>query len=76
MKGKWGDSAWISNRKENQALDQPLYIYEIHAGSWRRKTDGTEYLSYKELADYRPYIKNLGFTHVELLPIAEHPYDP
>jgi 1,4-alpha-glucan branching enzyme len=73
----WGDSDWINNRKENQALDQPLSIYEIHAGSWRRKTDGTEYLSYKELADYLvPYIKNLGFTHVELLPIAEHPYDP
>lgn len=73
----WGDDEWVNNRNETQAHDQPMSIYEVHAGSWRRKGDGSEYLSYRDLADQLiPYVKDLGYTHIELLPIAEHPYDP
>lgn len=74
----WNDNAWVEKRKEVQALDQPLAVYEIHAGSWRRKVgEDPGYLSYRELADQLvPYVKELGYTHIELLPIAEHPYDP
>ena len=57
-------------------LREPLSIYEVHLGSWRRGPNG-ELLGYRELADQLvPYVKEMGFTHVELLPVAEHPYDP
>jgi 1,4-alpha-glucan branching enzyme len=60
---------------ERQTPDQPLTIYEVHLGSWKR-ADGNRFLSYDELADdLLPYVRNLGFTHVELMPIAEHPFD-
>ncbi|RNC83938.1 MAG: 1,4-alpha-glucan branching protein GlgB [Balneola sp.] len=75
---KWGDSKWVKKRSENQAHNKPLSIYEIHIGSWRRKV-GEEpgFLNYRELADQLvPYVKEMGYTHIELLPIAEHPYDP
>ncbi len=73
----WGDDDWVNSRSATQSLDQPLSIYEVHAGSWKRKGDGSEYLSYRELAEELvPYAKDLGYTHIELLPIAEHPYDP
>ncbi|MCG8372135.1 MAG: 1,4-alpha-glucan branching protein GlgB, partial [Balneolales bacterium] len=75
---KWKDAKWVEARSETQAHDRPLLIYEVHAGSWKRKV-GEEpgYLSYRELADdLVPYVKDLGYTHIELLPIAEHPYDP
>lgn len=75
---KWGDKDWVENRSSIQAHDQPMSIYEVHAGSWKRKV-GEEpgFLSYRELAhDLVPYVKELGYTHIELLPIAEHPYDP
>ena len=75
---KWEDKEWAERRSKIQAHDQPISIYEIHAGSWRRKM-GEEpgFLSYRELADQLvPYVKEMGYTHVELLPIAEHPYDP
>jgi 1,4-alpha-glucan branching enzyme len=72
----WGDGDWVNNRMNSQAHDKPMSIYEVHAGSWRRK-DGSEYLSYRDLAGQLvPYVKDLGYTHIELLPIAEHPYDP
>lgn len=75
---KWEDDIWMKNRKNAQAPDQPHATYEIHAGSWRRhvgKDPG--FLNYRELADELvPYVKELGFTHIELMPIAEHPYDP
>ncbi len=74
----WTDDEWVTSREERQGLDKPLSVYEVHAGSWRKKVGGdSEYLSYRELAhELVPYVKDLGYTHIELLPIAEHPYDP
>jgi len=75
---KWNDTSWVENRPETQQHDRPVSIYEIHAGSWRRKVnEDPGFLSYRELADELvPYLDEMGFTHVELMPIAEHPYDP
>ena len=77
----WEDGAWLSHRKKtvsgegNTFLSAPLNIYELHAGSFERKEDGS-YLSYRELADLLvPYVKYMGYTHIELLPLAEHPFD-
>ena len=75
---EWSDSKWMDNREDNHSLDRPVSIYEVHAGSWKRHT-GKEpgFLSYRELAeDLVPYVSEMGFTHIELMPIAEHPYDP
>ncbi|WP_421773213.1 1,4-alpha-glucan branching protein GlgB [Gracilimonas sp.] len=74
----WGDDKWLKSRQQKQALDQPISIYEMHIGSWRRKVgEDPGFLSYRETADQLvPYLKKLGYTHVELLPVAEHPYDP
>jgi 1,4-alpha-glucan branching enzyme len=72
---EWGDEAWMAGRADKQALNAPISIYEVHLGSWRRK-NGWEWLTYKDLADELiPYVKEMGYTHIELLPIAEHPYD-
>ena len=75
---KWGDDKWMKSRKNAQAIDQPISIYELHVGSWRRKVEhGPDFLNYKELAkELIPYVQEMGFTHIELLPVAEHPYDP
>lgn len=75
---KWGDNAWIEQRPHKQYQEVPVSVYEIHPGSWKRKVDQqNSFLSYRELADdLVPYLKQMGFTHVELMPIAEHPYDP
>ncbi|MCI8477090.1 MAG: 1,4-alpha-glucan branching protein GlgB, partial [Oscillospiraceae bacterium] len=71
----WGDEAWLNHRKRSPIYDHPLNIYELHLGSWRR-TGGGELLTYREIAQYLvPYVKELGFTHVELLPVTEHPLD-
>ncbi len=72
----WDDTEWMQGRAEKQSSHKPISIYEMHLGSWKRKgTD--EYLSYRELVDKLiPYVKSAGFTHVELMPVAEHPYDP
>ena len=74
----WQDDEWIANREDNQSFQKPISIYEVHLASWRRKgDDNNEYLTYRELADELiPYVKDSGFTHIELMPIAEHPYDP
>jgi len=76
---RWSDGDWVSNRAQIQALDRPLSIYEVHLGSWRRVPDdkyGYRYLSYRELAkELIPYVVKMGFTHIELLPIAEYPLD-
>jgi len=72
----WSDAAWMSCRETPNALDAPWSIYEVHLGSWRRSTDGTE-PRYRELARaLADYVVDLGFTHVELLPVMEHPYYP
>jgi 1,4-alpha-glucan branching enzyme len=74
----WRDLAWMDARdKRGTALDRPVSIYEVHPGSWRRKPEeGFRRLTWLELADELvPYVKRLGFTHVELLPIMEHPFD-
>lgn len=69
----WHDSSYMKNRTRN--FDKPMSIYEMHLGSWKGKVDGRN-LSYEEIADYLiPYIKSLGYTHVELMPIYEHPFD-
>ncbi|MEM6574101.1 MAG: 1,4-alpha-glucan branching protein GlgB [Pseudomonadota bacterium] len=72
---RWHDQDWIKNRPHRTSLDQPISIYEVHLGSWRRHPDGRP-LSYRELADVLPaYVTELGFTHVELLPVTEHPFE-
>lgn len=75
---KWGDDTWVKNRQKKQAEDQPISIYEMHLGSWRRKVgEDPGFLNYRETADQLvPYLQDLGYTHVELMPVAEHPYDP
>ena len=75
---QWHDQEWMAARKQRQALDAPIAIYEAHVGSWKRKADpiGMRWLSYREMADELvPYVKELGYTHIELLPVTEHPYD-
>ena len=72
---QWQDLDWLQQRNDNQWLHQPLSIYEVHLGSWRRNEHGG-FLNYRELAHHLvDYVKPLGFTHVELLPITEHPLD-
>lgn len=73
---RWTDKRWMQNRKKQNNLDHPISIYEMHLGSWRIHEDGRPY-SYLDLAAELPaYINKLGFTHVELMPVMEHPYDP
>jgi 1,4-alpha-glucan branching enzyme len=71
----WGDGDWMEKRGKHNALDAPMSIYEVHLGSWRR-SDINFWLSYRDLADQLPaYVKDMGFTHVEFLPVMEHPFD-
>lgn len=71
----WGDAAWLAARSAWDPYRSPIAIYEVHAGSWMRHPDGRFY-RYGELAERLiPYVQALGFTHIELLPIAEHPLD-
>lgn len=71
----WQDGEWIERRSESDLFSAPMSIYELHLGSWRRK-DGWQWLTYRELIDELiPYVKEMGYTHIELMPIAEHPYD-
>ena len=70
----WNDRNWMACRARTQALDSPLSIYELHLGSWRRHPDG-RYYTYDEMADALiPYVLDMGFTHIELLPVSEHPF--
>ena len=82
----WNDSAWLKHRKSIFAggrhfYSAPMNIYEMHLGSWRTRdgadnSDGKHYLNYREIADLLvPYVKHLGYTHIELMPIAEYPFD-
>jgi len=72
---QWGDQKWLQKRERQSTLEMPMFIYELHAGSWKKQTDGS-YLTYRELADELiPYILSHGYTHIELLPLTEHPLD-
>ena len=71
----WGDWEWMEDRSRRNAHDSPISIYEVHLGSWRRNQDGT-YLSYDQLAEQLvPYVSEMGYTHVELMPSTEYPFD-
>ena len=72
---QWGDRDWLAYRSKNPLYRRPMNIYECHLGSWRRTGEG-EFLSYRDITSYLvPYVKEMGFTHVELLPVTEHPLD-
>jgi len=78
---EWNDRAWMERRAKEPVFDKPVNIYEVHAGSWQQEPDpeletGYSGLPYRRLADRLiPYVKAMGYTHIELLPIMEHPYD-
>ncbi|MBT8093012.1 MAG: 1,4-alpha-glucan branching protein GlgB [Gammaproteobacteria bacterium] len=72
---EWQDNDWMRAKKVEPDLDRPVSIYEVHLGSWRRKDDGS-YLTYRDFADELvDYVVKLGFTHIELMPVTEHPFD-
>lgn len=71
----WGDDKWLAERKKKTLYDSPINIYELHTGSWKQYPDGNFY-SYRKLADeLTKYVKEMGYTHIELMPVCEHPYD-
>src|SRR6266567_2805303 len=81
---QWHDNTWMQQRPQHQQMSEPMSIYEVHLGSWRHaperhvagNTEEDRFLTYRELAHaLAPYVKDLGFTHIEILPIAEFPYD-
>ncbi len=72
---QWNDAAWIEQRAQTKWHERPISVYEVHLGSWKRQ-DGWRWLTYRELAEQMiPYVKEMGYTHIELMPIAEHPFD-
>ena len=74
---KWNDKKWMSYRKDKNGLDKPYSVYEVHLSSWMKKGKENRSLTYKELAkELVNYVKDMNFTHVELMPIMEYPYDP
>ncbi len=74
---RWHDQAWMQQRRSEPRLDRPVSIYEVHMGSWRRRVEESNRpLSYREMArELVAYVKRMGFTHLELLPVSEHPFD-
>ena len=73
---RWNDHEWMKQRATRNALELPMTIYEVHLGSWRKHSDAESY-SYRELAgELVDYVREMGFTHVELMPVAEHAYYP
>jgi 1,4-alpha-glucan branching enzyme len=75
---KWKDKGWMEQRKKVNSLESPFSVYEVHLGSWRRpdKNNHEVFYSYSEIAEMLvPYVKEMGFTHVELMPVMEHPFD-
>ncbi|MDT8887370.1 1,4-alpha-glucan branching protein GlgB [Aquirufa sp. LEPPI-3A] len=73
---EWNDAPWMENRKANNALDAPMSVYEVHLGSWQKTLDD-QYLTYDDFADKLvSYVKEMNFTHVEFMPVMEHPYAP
>ena len=75
---EWKDENWMKNRSKSNTLDAPLSVYELHLGSWMQDEEKPNlFLNYKEIAaKLVPYIKEMGFTHVEFMPVMEHPYEP
>jgi 1,4-alpha-glucan branching enzyme len=75
-KYEWKDSEWFKAQKKSDKFNRPMNIYEVHMGSWKRETETGRFLSYTELADSLvEYVKEMGYTHIEMLPIEEHPFD-
>lgn len=73
---QWNDSNWMETREEKNGLNRPYSVYEVHLGSWKKK-NGWESLTYLEMAEELvDYVKEMGFTHVEFMPVMEYPYDP
>ncbi|MBR9915265.1 MAG: 1,4-alpha-glucan branching protein GlgB [Algicola sp.] len=74
---KWKDTKWMKKRQKHNALNAPYSIYEVHLGSWKRQVEDNTFLTYEDLAnELVTYVKEMNFTHVELMPIMEYPYDP
>jgi 1,4-alpha-glucan branching enzyme len=75
---EWNDGDWMANRYKHNALDKPYSVYEVHIGSWARDNESPDaFYTYNQLADKLvPYVKEMGFTHVEFMPVMEHPYYP
>lgn len=75
---EWSDKEWVENRWKKNSLNAPISVYEMHLGSWMREnTEPTKFLNYREIAEKLiPYLKEMGFTHVEFMPVMEYPYDP
>lgn len=72
---RWHDSKWLEKRKKTSVYDSPVNIYEVHAGSWKQYDDGN-FLSYRAMADELiPYVKDMGYTHIEFMPLSEYPFD-
>lgn len=73
---KWNDQEWMKERRKHNSLDAPMSVYEVHFGSWRRVPEENDrFLSYREMAhSLAEYVKEMGFTHVEFLPLMEHPF--
>ncbi len=72
---KWKDSKWLEERKKNSVYKSPVNIYEMHLGSWKQYEDGN-FLSYRDLAkELVPYVKKMGYTHIEMMPVSEYPFD-
>lgn len=72
---KWNDTRWMNKRKKEEGIDSPISIYELNLSSWRKKDNG-DFYSYRDMADELvDYVKDMGFTHVEFMPVMEHPYD-
>jgi 1,4-alpha-glucan branching enzyme len=71
----WSDAEWMESRKEKLPVDQPILIYEVHLGSWKQREDGS-FLTYRELtSELVDYVVDMGYTHIELMPVMEHPFD-
>jgi 1,4-alpha-glucan branching enzyme len=72
----WTDNAWLEERKKTDTKERPMFIYELHLGSFRKPEDGRIFYNYRELAPMiADYVREMGYTHIELMPVMEHPFD-
>ena len=73
---EWSDDKWLTRRRKEDTKKAPMAIYELHLGSWRKPKDGRDFYNYREIAPMlADYVKEMGYTHVELMPVMEHPFD-